>query len=380
MISTVLAGFASTTLGGGGGAVLAGEATVWPDVASSANLSSIASPRTGDRCVTTDTGFTWEYSGSAWEIVYGTVTAAASLPSSNVAGSALIGVGTDGVSSHTWYGRHSGAWARTPRPSTYARTLSSLQDVLVTDLDGDYGLYVGSDGSSTLRLKRGISLPGGATANLWVPPAVYAGTITARAYALGTESNTGLSTTLATQGWTLVVGGAGAITATGSVVQCQSSGGGGTAILRTLVSSLTTTSNVYFQGDVAITIGSAGNCNLYTTDGTNIGYFSQNNISAASATWIRANTSSTDAATNAYRNGAATALPTVASGNRAAVQFMDQGTVMATMWRDGAMYHAARRPFTAGSFGNFWSQGVSTGAGGTPSTITFRNCYVLTWV
>ncbi len=379
MISTLYAGQINLT-GGSGGAVLAGEATVWPDVASSANLSSISTPRTGDRCQTTDTGFIWEYDGVAWEIVYGTVVDVASLPSATVAGAALMGVGTDGVAARTWYGRHAGAWARTPRPSTYARTLSSLQDVLVTDLDGDYGLYVGSDGSSTLRLKRGISLPGGATANLWVPPAVYAGTITARAYALGTESNTGLSTTLAAQGWTLVTGGAGAITATGSVIQCQSSGSGGSAILRTLVSGLTTSSNVYFQGDLAITLGSAGNANVYTTDGTNIGYFSQNNIAAASPTWIRANTSSTDAASGAYRNGAATALPTVVSGNRAAIQLMDQGAVMATLWRDGQMYQAARRAFTAGSFGNFWSQGVSTGVGAVASTLQFRNCYVLTWV
>jgi hypothetical protein len=234
-------------------------------------------------------------------------------------------------------------------------------------------------GGTTLRLKRSISLPGGGTANLWLPPVIYAGTITMRAYALGTESNTGLSTTLANQGWTLVTAGSSTISATGSDIQLQSQGGGGSCALRTLVAGMASGTQLYVQVDLAGTLGASGNITLYTSDGTSLGYFSQNNV-GSSGLWIRANSSSADAIANQYRNGAATALPTIASGNRTVFQFHDQGAVMGTSWRDGQMYQALRKNFTAGNFGNFYNMGIATGAGSPATTVTYRNLYVLTWV
>jgi len=467
-VSVLYAGATSTVVGGGGGSgAPLGDNTIW-GVDTSADLSSIPTPRTDDQAIAADTGFTWRWSGSAWELIRGTVATTASLPTSNVAGDALFGVGSDGVSAHTYYGRHSGVWARAPRPvpflwppvantgslqadalfdgdrqattspnrvwervsgawrvrqateslasslptvdvitgalgfvgtagyvwtgsawarsgvtlnQPYARTLSSLQDVAVTDLDGDYGQFNGV----SLRLKRAIPLPGGGTANVWVPPVVYAGTITARAYLLGTESNTGLSTTLANQGWTVATAGAGGsintTAAPGFVRITDSNAGSSSASLGVSAfasGGLAPSTKYYMQGGFRIPLSASGTAAYICSarDGTSAQQLFQGGTGGLQVAADAGNPPS--AIPSAYVRSGGSVMPT--SGAASVIEVIDEGASVITMFRrDGAPYASVRRNTVAsGAASNLFIGDVSGATTGV--TIDAQFLYVLTWV
>jgi hypothetical protein len=157
-------------VGGGGGPP--GDATVWPDVATDADLRA-SDLRTGDRQRTTTPDAEWVYSGTAWEIE--TLTAA---------------------------------------------TIEAADAVLAAN-PAIAGARIAITGAEVAyRASAALSLPGGGTRQITVPAEVYDwGSLTVRAYLGGAEDGTAR----AAQGWTdLALG-------TGSIVGDE--GGTGTTLI-----------------------------------------------------------------------------------------------------------------------------------------------------
>ncbi len=346
---------------------------LWPETDVPGSLQEIAVVD-GDRQKTTSPDRLWERVSGAWKIRQATESLASSLPTVDVITGALGFVGTAG---YVWGGA---SWSRTgvTLNQPYARTLSSLQDVLTTDLDGDYGLFNGV----SLRLKRSISLPGGGTANLWVPPVVYAGTITARAYLTGTESNTGLSTTLANQGWTVSTSGAGGsintTAAPGFVRITDSSTASSSASLGVTAfasGGIAPSTKFYLQGGFRVPVSTTAAYLATVRDATN--YWSLFQVAAGLTVGTDTNNPPTALATTLVRGGA-TALPT--SGAASVLEVIDEGATVYTMVRrDGSPYVGTRRNIAAsGAASNLFIGDISTATTGV--TVDAQNLYVLTWV
>jgi hypothetical protein len=141
-------------VGGGGGPP--GDATVWPDVATDADLRA-SGLRTGDRQRTTTPDAEWVYSGTAWEI--------------REANIATLGAGWELLSSH-----------------------AAVADAVIRW------------GAEILTVTPALSLPGGGTRQFVVPR--LGGTWACSAYLAGNEG----SGARAAQGWTDNTTGGGTIT------------------------------------------------------------------------------------------------------------------------------------------------------------------------
>jgi hypothetical protein len=263
-----------------------------------------------------------------------------------------------------------------PAGQAFARTLSSLQDVIATDLDGDYGRFTGSLGATVLRLKRGIALPSGAV-DLWLPPTVYAGTITMRAHFTGLEDDTGLDATLAGKGWTVTKTAVTGIVSTALAAGFVRLSDGGVAATQANLSvtafasgGLAAGTKWYMQASVRLpTCAFLSTAVPSVRDGASIW-----NLEVASAGAILASNS---LASTVLRSGGV-AMPT--SGTPTVLQIMDEGSTVGTVvTRDGGTYFANRRNATSLVTGsNFFVGDISTALAGM--TQDWQHCYVLTWV
>jgi len=143
-----------------------GESVNWGSVASVANLPT-SGVRVGDLCITTDTGYRWELQSTGpdvWRIVeVGEVASIAALPSSDVREGATATIRGD-----AWT-YASGSW--TSPPITISSWAS--RPLGASAYDGMWGVY---SSGGVVRAYRYSS-----TAEEWVPPVVYAGTVTLRA-------------------------------------------------------------------------------------------------------------------------------------------------------------------------------------------------------
>lgn len=145
---------------------MAGISTVWADVSTFGNLPTL-NLRVGDLCMTTDTGYRWEVQSlgpTVWEIVeVGEVASISALPSSDVREGATATIKGD-----AWT-YASGSWSSPPI------TISSWasRPLGASAYDGMWGVY---SSGGVVRAYRYSS-----TAEEWVPPVVYAGTVTLRA-------------------------------------------------------------------------------------------------------------------------------------------------------------------------------------------------------
>ena len=374
--------------GASGGAGALGEATIWPDVATSADLATIANPRTGDECTTTDTGFVWQYTGAAWEIVYGTVATAASLPSASVSGSALFGVGSDGIHQRTWYGRDASAWVRTPNAAPYGRALSSLQDVLSSDFDGDFGVYTNavSGVRVTFRLRTvTVSVgAGGGTRRVWIPPSLYDESgLTIAAYLTGSEN----ATARAARGWTDVLSAGGTRSITGNqgssgetLLSAQFSGGqAGTAQLACGLSSMAAGTRVYWRavlrGDCQNGAGAEASVR-FAGDGVNFNWLQQRGSGGAVRLTDQANTG-VDA--SSAPNGAGTAWASVSSTAECWEGWDFGRTINSRVHRAGNPYTSGRRPLAITAVNNVLRFAVGGGAGTEIGQLRVSFVEVLTW-
>lgn len=149
---------------------MAGYATRWSPVSAFGNLPTL-NLRVGDDCITTDTGYRWEVQSlgpTVWEIVeVGEVASISALPSSDVKEGATATIKGD-----AWT-YASGSW--TSPPITIASWAS--RPLGASAYDGMWGVY---SSGGVVRAYRYSS-----TAEEWVPPVVYAGTVTLHAKVTG---------------------------------------------------------------------------------------------------------------------------------------------------------------------------------------------------
>lgn len=178
-----------------------GESVNWGSVASVANLPT-SGVRVGDTAVTTDTGYKWELQSTGpdvWEIVeVGEVASISALPSSDVREGATATIKGDAwtYASGSWSSPPItiSSWASRPRGSS--------------SYDGRWGEYQ----SGSIRRVYRYS----ATASEWVPPSVYAGSVTLRAKIVGN-----VVPASETPAWTDTTANSGTITTDGTRVTLQ---------------------------------------------------------------------------------------------------------------------------------------------------------------
>lgn len=342
---------------------------IWPDVASSANLPPVA--LTGDRCTTTDTGFVWEYNGADWEQVYGTVATVANLPSVAVAGSALFGVGSNGVHERIWYGRHAGNWVRTPEAVPYGRTLSSITDVLTTDNVGDFGILTISGTPILLRLSSDVAAVGGATVRAWVRAEAYAATRTLQGWYTGSEAD---AAAVYAQGCIRGVGNNGTASITSGYLRLAATGAQ-TETVGFLLNAVAPGTRVYLRFEVRVTASTGYNLYVVVADGANAVYLSQNNVSGGTAgVFSFVNGSAASIGTAAQFRGSRTALPTSTPD---LFELLDDGGLV-TVFRNGLVYASYQRTaLLAGVDRIYW--GFSGTSGSTAGNLETRNCVGYTW-
>jgi hypothetical protein len=239
---------------------------IWPAVATAGELPTAAmGAESGDRCTVSATGFVHQFNGTIWQDIYGTVATTASLPSSAINSAALFGVGSDGVHERTWYGRSGGNWVRTPENVPYGRVLSSLQDVLSTDVVGDFGAYTNptSGAVDTYRL-RSVAIAsaiGGGTLLTWVPSAIYSeASLTIRGFLVGTETMPARGSAI--QGYTVLGSGTGSVTGVaGEIVLTSTASGTFAGLQSTYV--LQPTDKVYIRQNSRVTQTAAVNVTYF---------------------------------------------------------------------------------------------------------------------
>lgn len=345
---------------------------IWPDVATFANLPTTAMGlESGDRCTTTDTGFVWSYNGADWEQVYGTVATVANLPSADVAGSALFGVGSNGVHERTWYGRHTGNWVRTPEAVPYGRTLSSITDVLTTDNVGDFGILTISGTPILLRLSSDVAAVGGATVRAWVRAEAYAATRTLQGWYTGSEAD---AAAVYAQGCIRGVGNNGTASITSGYLRLAATGAQ-TETVGFLLNAVAPGTRVYLRFEVRATASTGYNLYVIVADGANAVYLSQNNVAGGTAgVFSFVNGSAASIGTAAQFRGSRTALPTSTPD---LFELLDDGGLV-TVFRNGLVYASYQRTaLLAGVDRIYW--GFSGTSGSTAGNLETRNCVGYTW-
>lgn len=236
---------------------MAGISTVWADVSTFANLPTL-NLRVGDLCITTDTGYRWEVQSlgpTVWEIVeVGEVASIAALPSSDVREGATATIKGDAwtYKSGSWSSQPItiSSWASRPRGSS--------------SYDGRWGVC-------NSRVYRYSQTGDANDLGDWVPPEVYAGSVTFRARIVGDVVPSSES-----PAWTHNTSGAGTITQTGSVVRLSATTGGAGQLANVTISHGVSGGKYYMAGFVTaaslgetlgVSIG-VGNGTVYPTAST----------------------------------------------------------------------------------------------------------------
>lgn len=140
------------------------------------------------------------------------------------------------------------------------RTLAGLDDFSAPGLtEGDYGIYTAPAGGAPVlfRYKAAVtrdSGAGGSTVPAWLPPEVYDGNPTLRAYLVGNESVTG-DTALNARGWSVVSRTNGTITSQTTRVRIATTGANGNARIETMTSGMETTTKVYARALTRLQVG-----------------------------------------------------------------------------------------------------------------------------
>jgi hypothetical protein len=309
--------------GGGGPSPPPGDATVWPDVATDADLRA-SGLRTGDRQRTTTPAAEWVYSGTAWEIETLTAATIADADAVLAASPAIAG----------------------------AR-------IAITGAEVCY------------RATAALSLPGGGTRQITVPAEVYDwGSLTVRAYLGGAEDGTARTA----QGWT--AGGGGTITGdeggTGTTL-LSATGSGAFASLQTAASAVTSTTRAYLRwGDGRAAAGSGtGTLGTLVADGTNAGFARQIGTTTAMQCIYFPGGSPVTLQAGSLRAGG------VLLTDAAEWEVIDRGRDIGyALRRNRGHYHDARRDQGNSATNGLWLI-ATAGTGGT-STLRLRDVWIIT--
>ena len=269
---------------------------------------------------------------------------------------------------------------------TKVHTITSLRDFTASGLtEGDYGYY----GNEIYRYNSAVPITGGGTDAMWLPPAVYAGTVNILGKIVGTETIGALPVT--TGGVTFAVlsspNAGSTITQAGDYIQFVTTTFFGTVMSGSALFTINSGTRTYMQVDMAVSYsGTAGAfARVLATEGASqpAWWFHLGPSGSTGTPYFAINTG-IQGTTDQLRNGG-TVFPTTASGNYDTTEFIDYGRDVATeCLRNGIPYARTRRsstnlgPATPSDGVGFYVQGGFGGAGGT---LTFRvkNWRILTW-
>ena len=284
------------------------------------------------------------------------------------------------------------AWARTAALSAgYAWTLTETQALTGADPSGvgavragDYGVYTPAGGTPivyryapTVTVAAGA---GGGTQAQWLPPEVYAGTVTIEAYLVGTEVVTN-DIALNAQGWPTVVRTNGTITSQTTRVRLATTGTSGRASISALTSGVTASTRVYVRWLYRV---ATGNQTLDNATTATLRFFDQANalflampLSADVAKgvffWTGSGTIS-----SGTQQASQSALPNLSGTDVLMEAYLDTSTNISTVLRDGVEVTASTRisNATADSL-IFWAASGSTAL--QTASMDLSRVVVATW-
>jgi hypothetical protein len=339
--------------GGGGGGPL-GDATIWPAVADWAGLASISNPRTGDRAGVLDLGTgnstgVAQWSGSAWELVYGMLNSVADLLAfaEPIAVGALAGVEQSASDDETavryqWSGS---AWERTPAGRPYVWTIDHILQADPTGIGlvrpGDHGVLPGSQVAAAKMFAAGDT-PDGVARIVWLPLDVAAGATSLVAYGFGAES----AVDLAAQGALITeTGGGSSVGPVDGFTRIVAGGGAGNTAVLNAITSLGETEKVFMSSETRA--GTTGTKGVQIADGTNGSRIYQ---VGAGAVQLYQSDGVTVQSTGVTLRSSGSAWPALdASPSRTEIR--DDGrTVLTTIERDGVTYHTSKRNLVLAGF------------------------------
>jgi hypothetical protein len=334
----------------------AGTSFQFPTLSSIGDLSTILDPLQDDTVFVIDTPFAvgkFRYNGTDWQLNLGVFTSYSQMTdySSTPIETACLGFveeSGDTTENCVVYFYESGTWERSAAlTSGYTWTSTNIADIDNPDPSGigvtkpgDYLRLVLASGNRLFRLKR-FTTAGGDVKNVdvWVPADwLESGTVKLWSYLVGNEANRIGS------GFTDTIAGGGSPSITGDVsgsgyTRLQSGSGGSSAQLVSTSLSLGVGQQIYMRAQMR---GAAAGANAaagpYSGDGTNVSYAQMYNSTAFQFHEI----SGADLNTTTLRSGGSILPNTSATGDF--IEMLDEGrTVLASIYRSGALYHTAKR-------------------------------------
>jgi len=249
------------------------------------------------------------------------------------------------------------AWARTAALTAgYAWALTLTQAVTGADPSGvgavqagDYGVYTPAGGTPIVyRYAPAVTVAagaGGVPQAQWLPPEVYAGTVTIEAYLVGTENVTD-AVALNAQGWPTVVRTNGTITSQTTRVRLATTAANGRASISALTSGVTASTRVYVRWLYRVatgnqTLDNATTATLRFFDGANALFLAMPlsaDVAKGVFFWTGSGTVS-----SGTQQASQSALPNLSGTDVLMEAYLDTSTNISTVLRDGVEVTASTR-------------------------------------
>jgi hypothetical protein len=217
---------------------------------------------------------------------------------------------------------------------------------------------------------------GGGTRAMWLHATAYAGTPLIKGWLIGTEAN---AAARLAQGFTDVTANGGTLTETSGYMRVAGSGSAVSAFTQTLTSGVSASTKYYYSYEYRGEAGAGSGLRWFASrvsDGARTSFFAS--TAGAAPGFSVANNGSI--ALPSARRDASPAAPPGLSSDPDRIDILDEGrTVLATAWRNGAIYHAVRRDNQSlGSTGALFGIASAGGAVGT-LTADFRYVTIMTY-
>jgi len=380
---------------------------IWKNITDWAGLSALDNSLNNDEAevntlgTSHSSGTAQKHGGSSWRLINGKFDTVSDMTLFDTANDvatdaiALVKSGGGHDENAVPYTYRSGNWIRLADNALgFAWTLSSLRDFSPANSngalqEGDYGFY----GNTLYRYNSAVPISGGGTDAMWLPPAVYAGTLSIRGRIVGTEAIGAIGVV------PIVVGGitfaaptnptpSSTVTQSGDYIQFQTATNTGNIIYGSALFTMGSAIRTYMQCDISVSYSglSGAIARVLSSEGN-----------AQPAWWFHLGPSGSISPLPSFTTGTALqgsqdairdggiAWPSTSSGNYSTTELIDAGRNVATeCFRDGISYHRSRRSSTNSGTATpsagvgFFMQANSFGAGGT---LTFRvkNWRILTW-
>lgn len=385
-------------IGGGGSSGAPGIGTIWGPVANWAALATIPSAglRVGDRAAVADLGAGTgssgiaQWSGTQWRLDEGLFDTFASMTGFaqpvRTGAFAAVNAGAAPTDTAVTYLYATGTWNRFGEATLgFSWVLSGLRDFTPSGAlgnlkEGDYGFF----GERMYRYAAAVPIAAGGTTPMWLPPNVYAGTLSIRGIVVGTEPAPALPFSTGGVNFSLLSGTGATVTQASDYFQMRVTAPNMGQLLATCPFSQTSGTRSYVQVEMSFTAVSVYSVSriMHSSEGNALGgwYFSPGQGTQPSFVDVNLNLQGSSLA---LRSGGI-AMPTNASGNYDWMEWVDEGrNVAVECIRNGIGYARSQRSTSTPGAPNpvagisIWMSG---GTGPASShTLRFRQWRTLSW-